>query len=285
MKSKFIASGLAALAILTGCGSKGFNPDGAIAVVTREDGSGTKSAFMEILGLKGQADPNGAIVATGTASVLAEVAGNPQAIAFDSLGYVTDKVKLVKVDGVEATVENIQNGSYTISRPLSIVYQEATVTANPLLTAFKNFLGSSNANSIISEEGYVTVSEGSAYTADSSISGSIAISGSTSLQPLMILLADEFESLQANVTVEVSGGGSGTGYSNAENGVSQFGMISEEFTQSKAPNCVSSTVALDGIGIIVNLENTIENISKADLKNIYDVNSETPFASWSDVLA
>lgn len=285
MKKRVVYVGLVSAILLTSCLGKSFNPDGAITIITREDGSGTKSAFMEILGLKGQADPSGAIVATGTAAVLNEVANNPQAIAFDSLGYVTDSVKLLEVDGVEATTSNIQNGSYSISRPLSIVYQEDRVSASSLLTAFVNFLGSSDANEIISEEGYVTISEGTTYTPDDSLAGSIAISGSTSLQPLMIQLADAFEDVQSSVQIEVGGGGSGTGYSNADNGVSDFGMISEEFNEERAPSCIAKTVALDGIGIIVNKENTLNSITLEQLRNLYDVNASEPTTRWSQLLS
>jgi len=114
---------LCTLGALTSCGGAKFDENKNISVVTREDGSGTKSAFMEIIGLKGKTDVSGVIVATGTAAVLQEVKCNPLAIGYDSLGYITDEVKVLKVDGVEPTLENIKNGSYKISRPLNVVYQ------------------------------------------------------------------------------------------------------------------------------------------------------------------
>ena len=116
-----------ALCALTSCGGAKFDENKNISVVTREDGSGTKSAFMEIIGLKGKSDVSGVIIGSSTAAVLNEVKSNPLAIGYDSLGYITDDVKMLKVDGVEATVENIKNGSYKISRPLNVVYQESKV--------------------------------------------------------------------------------------------------------------------------------------------------------------
>ncbi len=272
---------------LIGCASKGFDSATPITVVTREDGSGTKGAFMEIIGLKGKADvEENIVVANSTAAVLAEVENNPYAIAYDSLGYLDDSVKILTVDGVAATTENIQKGTYAISRPLNVIYQEATIAASPLYTDYLSFLSSSQAQDIIDENGYVSiVSDAKQYAAPSTaLSGEIDISGSTSLQPLMTILAEEYESLNSGVTVNVSGGGSGTGYENANSGVSAFGMISEEFNSGKADKCVPSTVAKDGIGIIVNKENPLNDISKADLKTIYDVDADPGFQSWSELI-
>ena len=219
---------LAAAFAVTGfasCKSNAEKAADAIAVVTREDGSGTKSAFMEIIGLKGAPDKPGVITASSTQ----EVAGNPNAIAYDSLGYVDDSVKILTVEGVAPTAETIKDGSYKISRPLNVVYQASTIESSELFGSYLNFLQSTQAQTIISENGYVSVKEGATeYSVNAALSGNIKISGSTSLQPLMVKLADKFMEIQSGVTVEVSGGGSGTGYKNANNGTSDFGMISEE---------------------------------------------------------
>lgn len=262
------------------CGSSSEKAADAIAVVTREDGSGTKSAFMEIIGLKGAPDKAGVTTASSTQAVLTEVAGNPNAIAYDSLGYVDDSVKTLTVEGVAPTAATIKDGSYKISRPLNVVYQTSTIEGSELYSAYLTFLQSSEAQTIISDNGYVSIVDGaSAYSVNASLSGSITISGSTSLQPLMILLAQKFESLQGNVSVEVSGGGSGTGYKNANNGTSTFGMISEEFSSSKASNCTYYTVAKDGIAIIVNKNNKASDISIIELRRIYGA----PITAWSDM--
>ena len=275
---------LCTLGALTSCGGAKFDENKNISVVAREDGSGTKSAFMEIIGLKGKADVSGVIIGANTAAVLNEVKGNPLAIGYDSLGYVTDDVKTLKVDGVAPTVENVKNGTYKISRPLNVVYQESKV-ASDVNTAFLTFLQSSDAQSIISENGYVSTKEGAvAYTVVPGLSGNIAISGSTSLKPLMEKLAARFESIQSGVKVTVGGGGSGTGYNDAKNGVSDFGMISETFKTEKAENCTYYEVAKDGIAVIVNKANPLDNISMEDLKNIYNVDAgDAAIKVWADV--
>ena len=275
---------LCTLGALTSCGGAKFDENKNISVVTREDGSGTKSAFMEIIGLKGKTDVSGVIVATGTAAVLQEVKGNPLAIGYDSLGYVTDEVKMLKVDGVAATVENVKNGTYKISRPLNVVYQESKV-ASEVNTAFLTFLQSSDAQTIISDNGYVSTKEGAvSYTVVPGLAGEIAISGSTSLKPLMEKLAAKFETVQSGVKVTVGGGGSGTGYNDAKNGVSDFGMISEKFKTEKAENCTYYEVAKDGIAVIVNKANTFDNISLEDLKNIYNVEAgDAAIKTWAGV--
>ena len=289
MKKIFAMILIAALTVcslgaLTSCGGAKFDENKNITVITREDGSGTKSAFMEIIGLKGKTDVSGVIVATGTAAVLQEVKGNPLAIGYDSLGYITDEVKLLKVNGVEATLENIKNGSYKISRPLSVVYQESRV-ASEVNAAFLTFLQSADAETVISDNGYVSTGEGAvAYTVIPGLSGEIAISGSTSLKPLMEKLAAKFEEMQSGVSVTVGGGGSGTGYNDAKNGVSDFGMISEEFDPAKADNCTCYEVAKDGIAVIVNKANPFESISLEDLKNVYNVDAgDEAIKVWSDL--
>lgn len=275
---------LCTLGALTSCGGAKFDENKNISVVAREDGSGTKSAFMEIIGLKGKADVSGVIIGANTAAVLNEVKGNPLAIGYDSLGYVTDEVKMLKVDGVAATVENVKNGTYKISRPLNVVYQESKV-ASEVNTAFLAFLQSSDAQTIISDNGYVSTKDGAvAYTVIPGLSGEINISGSTSLKPLMEKLAAKFEAVQSGVKVTVGGGGSGTGYNDAKNGVSDFGMISEKFKTEKAENCTYYEVAKDGIAVIVNKENPLDNISMEDLKNIYNVDAgDAAIKVWADV--
>jgi phosphate transport system substrate-binding protein len=218
----------------------------------------------------------------GTAAVLAEVKSNPAAIAYESLGYAGDPgVKILKVDGVEGTAANIKSGAYKISRPLSVVYQNS-VLDGAAAKAFFDFMKSSRTKKIISDKGYVSVVEGAAdYTIDGALSGTVNISGSTSLKPLIEELEAEFKNLQPNVTVNVAGGGSGQGYKDAEGGVSEFGMISAEFNPENAPSCAYSTVAKDGIAVIVNKDNPISDIILEQLKDIYDEESgKTPV--WSD---
>lgn len=269
---------------ITACEKSGFDADRNISVVVREDGSGTKSAFMEIIGLKGKADKKGVIVAGSTAAVLTEVKSNPLAVAYDSLGYVTDDVKKLKVEGVDATVENIRNGTYKIARPLNVVYKEAAV-AEGIRKAYLDFLKSTEAQQIIKDNGYVsTYDDAVAYNATSGLSGKIEISGSTSLRPLMEKLAEKFEAVQPGTDVTVGGGGSGQGYNDAKNDVSDFGMISETFDGSKAEGCVYYEVAKDGIAVIVNKANTFDSITMEQLKNIFDTDAGSNAVTvWSQI--
>ena len=275
MKKIFILAVLLIISVtaLGSCGGSSFDDSRNITVIVREDGSGTKSAFMDIIGLGGKADLPTVIIQQSTAAVNAEIRANTAAIAYESLGFIdANDVKVLKIDGVEATVANIRNGSYKISRPLSVVYKEA-VLGDDVNQAFFTFLQSSNAQKIISDEGFVPVVDNAPdYIINGALSGSIDISGSTSLQPLMLLLELEFKTLQPNITLNISGGGSGTGYNNAENSVSVFGMISEVFDPVKreTPSLTSYEVAKDGIAVIVHKDNPLVNITMDQLKNIYD---------------
>jgi len=268
-----------------GCANNEFNATKYITVVAREDGSGTKSAFMEIIGLKNKSDPSGAIIHVGTAGVLTEITSNPTAIAYESLGYVAGDVKILKVGGVEATATNIKNGTYPLSRPLSVIYKESTLDSD-INKAFLAFLCSSDAQNIILSCGYVSIINGAlSYISIGTLSGRVSVSGSTALQPLMIELAAEFTRLQPNIVVEISGGGSGTGYKNAENGVSGFGMISETFSSEKAPSCTEYVVCMDGIVVIVNKNNPLDTISMGQLKNVYDAEAGlNAITKWSSLL-
>jgi len=262
-----------------------FDKSNNISVVAREDNSGTKNAFMELIGIKGKSDPVNANIKTGTEAVNAEVKGNSAAIAYESLGYITSDVKVLKVDGIDATIDNIKNNIYKLSRPLSVVYQGTALEADANKTFF-TFLQSSEAQKVIIAGGYVSVNDNApAYKDNILLSGSIAISGSTSLQPLMVELAAEFGKYQPNIKVTVLGGGSGAGYKEAEEGVSAFGMISEEFNMEKAPSCMVYTVCKDGIAVIVNKDNPLENIAMEQLKNIYDDEAGTnAITKWSDLI-
>jgi phosphate transport system substrate-binding protein len=282
-----IASLLVALVLtLTACSNSGFDASRNITVLAREDGSGTKSAFMEIIGLRGQPDPANVIIQPSTAAINAEVRNNTTAIAYESLGFVADDVKKLMVDGVAPTVENINNGTYKIARPLAVVYQESALDNN-VNRAFFTFMQSSDAQRIISDEGFVPVlNDTQAYTINGALSGSIDISGSTSVQPLMIELAAAFENLQPNVTVNVSGGGSGTGYNNAENGVSDFGMISEVFNLERAPACTFTNIAKDGIAVIVHRDNPLDNITMEQLRGIFDGEAgASAITVWSGLIS
>ena len=273
---------------LAGCNAK-FDETKNISVVTREDGSGTKTAFMEIIGLSDEIpDVSGAIVSTSTAAVLAEVKGNPSAIAFDSLGYVSDEVKTLKVDGVEATIANITSGAYPIARPLNVAYKSETINNN-IFAGYLEFLQSTEAQTIISDNGYVSTKQNPISYAPSNaeaLSGTIDISGSTSLEPLMIKLAAKFEEIHKNVTVNVGAGGSSQGFKDARDDVSDFGMMSRPFKDTETSEGLQCyQVAKDGIAVIVNKNNTFNNITLEQLMNIYnsEQSEDTKIKTWADL--
>lgn len=282
---------VACLLAFAACGNKTddgtFDTSKRITVITRADGSGTKSAFMEIIGLKNKPDVSGVIKAADTAAVLSGVQSNKYAIAFDSLGYVLGEkgITVLTVDGVAPTAATIKDGSYPISRPLSVVYKPGTLD-NKLYKAYYDFLFSSDGQAIVAAEGYTaSVDNATAYVADETLEGEIALTGSTSCQPVMTKLAKKFESLQSKVKVTVGGTGSSQGYNDAKNDVSPFGMISEVFVQSKAEGCTSTAFAMDGIALIVNAQNTLKNITKDQLKHIYgNVEGETQLTVWSQII-
>lgn len=281
---------MACVFALVACNANGgeFDASKNITVITRQDGSGTKTAFMEIIGLKGKADVSGVIKASDTAAVLSGVQTNKYSIAFDSLGYVlgAKDVTVLTVDGVAPSAATIKDGSYPISRPLSVVYKADTLK-NKLYKAYYDFLLSAEGQAIVAAEGYTaSVDNAPAYVVDETLEGSIALTGSTSCQPVMNKLAEKFESLQGKVKVTVGGTGSSQGYKDAQNDVSPFGMISEKFVQSKAEGCTSTTFAMDGIALIVNAQNPLKNITKDQLKHIYgNVEGETQLTVWSQVIA
>jgi phosphate transport system substrate-binding protein len=257
-----------------------------IMVITRLDGSGTKTTIMAALGLTGKPDPVNAIVGVTTASTLEIVRNNPAAIAFNSLGHVVDDVKKLKVDGVEATVENIRNGTYPFSRPLSVIYKESSLD-DPVNAAFFAFLKSSFPKNVFSSGGFICLRESASdYTGgDALLSGTIVMSGATALQYPMIDIAAEFGKLYPNITVEISGGDSVAGYIDAEEGRSTFGLLAEKFNPDLAPSCAVLTLCMDGVAIIVHKDNPLDNITMEQLRNIYaDDAGANAITRWNQLI-
>ncbi|HMM05956.1 MAG TPA: substrate-binding domain-containing protein [Clostridiales bacterium] len=260
---------------LTACGSSGDQGEdgsslGAVNVISREDGSGTRGAFVELLGIV-DADENDAITAAAeitnsTSVMISTVAGNPNAIGYISLGSLSDDVKAVSIDGVAPTVEDINNGTYTIARPFNIVYPEGSLS--DLAEDFKTFILSDEGQTIINDEGYIRIGEGESYTA-SGLSGTITLAGSTSVSPVMEVLADAYKEQNPAVTIEIQQTGSSAGITSASEGVCNFGMSSRELKDSEASQLTSVSIARDGIVVIVNHENEITNLTSEQVKNIY----------------
>lgn len=284
MKTKKIlataAAGLIAMASLAGCGStgssssaSGFDTKSNISVITREDGSGTRSAFIELTGVQEEKDGtktdntlSSAIVQSSTQAVLTGVAGDSTAIGYISLGSLNDTVKAAKIDGVEPTSDTVKDGSYKISRPFNIA------TKDNLSEAAQNFI-----DYILSKEGqeivnkdYVEAVDNAEPFAGAKGKGKVKVGGSTSVSPVMEKLAEAYQKVNKDVTVEVNTSDSSTGMSQAAEGTVDIGMASRELKDSETAKGIKGTViAKDGIAVIVNKSNTVEDIKLDQLKGIY----------------
>ena len=241
-----------------------------------EDGSGTRDAFLELLGIESDELNTGVAQLNSTSAVIQGVAGDVKAIGYASLGSVDTTVKALSVDGVAPTEATVADGSYKVSRPFELMYDETELTSNDLLAEFVEYLKSAEAQTIIADEGYVSVVENApAYTVPE---GNLTVteieaSGSTSVGPLMTKLAAGFsakveEATGQEVQVTVSGGGSGQGIKDANEG--------KDVTNE---NVTIYQLCADGIAVIVNTANPATDISLENLKKIYTDKS----LNWSDI--
>ena len=289
-----LLAGLMLCGALTGCGgnnSTAENTDsqtaesttgtsGAIHVVSREDGSGTRGAFVELTGVE---DDNGdnttveAEIANRTDAVLTTVAGNEAAIGYVSLGSLNDTVKAVTVDGVEATVDNVKSGDYTLSRPFNIATKgEPTGVAKD----FINFIMSADGQAIVGED-YITVNDNAeAFTSDGS-SGHITVGGSSSVSPVMEQLIEAYKAVNPNAQIDLQTSDSTSGMTGAMDGTFAIGMASRELKDEEAAELIGTAIALDGIAVIVNTANTVDNLTMDQIRSIY-VGETT---DWADVAA
>ena len=297
MKKKILAIAMTALMVVgvAACGSSSSSSTtdssstdttadgmtGQISVISREEGSGTRGAFVELMGIVDDSDNDittiDAEITNSTSVMLTTVAGNKQSIGYVSLGSLSDDVKAVKVDGVEASVDDIKNGSYSVSRPFLVAYKDGQLSE--LAQDYLKYILSADGQAIISENGYISVSDSAeAYTA-SGLSGKLVLAGSTSVSPVMEKLADAYKALNPDVTIEIQQTGSGAGITSAIEGVCDFGMSSRELKESEAAELKAEQIALDGIAVIVNNENPTDDISSENIKNIY----LGEVTNWEDV--
>lgn len=273
-------AGLAALVGLSACGksngdssSASSSAFGNISVVSREDGSGTRGAFVELFGV--QEEKNGekvdlttdkAIVTNSTSVMLTTVAGDKSAIGYASLGSLDDTVKVLKIDGTEASVANIKSGSYKISRPFNIVTKDKISEA---AQDFINFILSSDGQAVVEENGYIPLDDTKAYKS-SVDSGKIVVSGSSSVTPVMEKLKEAYSKVNSKVEVEIQQSDSSTGITNAIEGTADIGMASRDLKDEETSKGVSSTViAMDGIAVIVNKDNKVDGLTSEQVKTIF----------------
>lgn len=244
---------------------------GAITVISREDGSGTRGAFTELLGIVDE-NENDATVATAeitnsTSVMMTTVAGNKYAIGYVSLGSLSDTVKALKVDGVEATAENVANGTYAVARPFNIATKDGL---SDVAADFVSFIMSEQGQTIIEEEGYIKADAAAAAYTASGKSGTVTLAGSTSVAPVMEVLAEAYMELNPDVSIEVQQSGSSAGITSAIEGVCDIGMSSRELKEEElSQGLTSTTIATDGIAVIVNLENPVNEITSEQIRQIY----------------
>lgn len=273
MKLKKILT-LALAAVLAGtalasCAAKGFDKDGAITVISREKGSGTRSAFIELFGV--EVDKEDKTVETAditdkTNVMMTSVSQNANAIGYISLGSLNDSVKALKIDGAAATVENIENGSYKISRPFNIATKSEPSEA---AADFIAFVLSDEGQKVVKDNGYIPVKTNGAYNG-SKPSGKISIGGSSSVTPVMEKLKEAYNAVNPNVTIEINMTDSSSGMTSVAEGVCDIGMASRAVKQSELDKgLVPTTIATDGIAVIVNLENTFDALTADQVRRIY----------------
>ncbi len=264
-----------ALTAFTGCGGSESGDAGAdsaaITVISREDGSGTRGAFTELMGIMVDDVDNttsSAEISQSTSVVMTTVAGNKNAIGYVSLGSLNDSVKAVKVDGVEATVENIKAGNYAVSRPFIVVTNDSLTD---LSKDFISFILSKQGQEIISEEGYITIDDNAAeYETKDGLEGKIVLAGSTSVSPVMQKLADAYKAIYSDVTLEIQQTGSGAGITSSIEGACDIGMSSRELKDEEvAEGIEGTTIAMDGIAVVVNNENTVEDLTSEQIRQIF----------------
>ncbi len=276
---------------LTGCVGANTNGDGAdaevggandtgakitgkINVISREDGSGTRGAFIELFGVE-EKDADGkkvdmtldtAEITNSTSVMMASVAGSKSSIGYISLGSLNDTVKALKIEGVAPSAAAIKNGSYTISRPFNIA-----VGANVSEAArdFMAFIMSSEGQAVVEGKGYIAVENSGAYSATAA-AGKVVVAGSSSVTPVMEALKEAYQAVNTSVEVEIQQSDSTTGMNSAIEGICDIGMASRELKESELAAGITPTViALDGIAVIVNKDNPLENLSKEQVKGIY----------------
>ena len=271
--AKVLTVSLAALMVfgLASCGGgSGKVSDKDITVISREEGSGTRDAFTELTGvLQDDVDKtvDTAEISNSTSVVTQSVAGNDAAIGYISLGSLDDTVKAVKVDGVEATVDNIKSGDYKIQRPFNIVTKGEV---KELPADFIKFIMSKDGQKIIEDEGYISVNDNAEAYKASGLKGSITLAGSTSVSPVMEKLIEAYKAVNANVEIELQTSDSTTGMTGAADGTLDIGMASRELKDSETEEGLTATkIAMDGIAVIVNQENPVEDLSSDTVKGIF----------------
>ena len=260
----------------------GFDTSKDISVVSREDGSGTRGAFVELTGVE-EKDADGnkvdnttldASITNSTEVMMTTVSGNDYAIGYASLGSLKDTVKAVKVGGVEATADNINAGTYTLARPFNIVTGDSV---SEVAQDFINYIMSEDGQKIISDNGYIKVENTGSFTS-SKVKGSIVVAGSSSVTPVMEKLKEAYAKVNSNASIEIQESDSTTGVNSAIEGTCDIGMASRDL-KDEEKGVKATAIAKDGIAVIVNNNNTIDDLTVDQIKDIFT----GAVTTWADV--
>lgn len=281
MRKGILIVSLAIVLIASGCRANAGDSKSLITVVSREDGSGTRGAFVELFGVLVEEGGNEsdqttdeAIISNKTDAVLATVSNDELAIGYISLGAYNDSVKLLDVDGVKATKENVLSGEYKVFRPFNIALKE---TDNELANDFVKYIMSIEGQKVVGES-FIPVDASETYQS-SNLSGKLSIGGSTSVAPVMEKLVEAYKKLNPDVVIDIQANGSSAGMSGVIEGTFDIGMASRDLKDSEASELVSYEIAYDGIGIIVNNKNSLDNITKEQVRKIYT----GEYSEWGDL--
>lgn len=302
INKKWIAMGMTlvlGMSALAGCGGSGgeggtgddqpagFDTAKQIAVMSREDGSGTRGAFVELFGVEQKNEAGekvdmttlDASITNSTAAMMTGVAGNEYAIGYISLGSLDDTVKALKIDGAEATVDNIKAGTYGIARPFNVATKgELSAAAQD----FMSFIMSAEGQAVIEDNGYIAANDAATAYSGTNPDGKIIVAGSSSVTPVMEKLKEAYLTLQnGSVAIDIQQSDSSTGMTSAIDGTCDIGMASRALKDSEiGAGLTGTTIAMDGIAVIVNHANTIDDVTSEQVMNIYTGNTTV----WEEVI-
>lgn len=270
MKKKLTLA-LSMMVFLTGCGTISHD---SITPVSREDGSGTRGAFVELFGIQ-EKDENGekmdmttdmAEITNSTAVMLMTVTGNRNAIGYISMGSMNDAVKTLQIDGVDATFENIKNGSYQVARPFHIATR---AEVSPAAQDFISYILSAEGQKIVEESGYISRGSMGAYQ-PTNARGNVVVSGSSSVAPVMEKIKEAYEAVNHNVTIEMQQSDSTIGMNSLKEGMCDIGMASRDLKESELEaGLIPTVIAMDGIAVVVNHKNPLNGLKSEDVQAIY----------------
>lgn len=289
-----LLAGVLATSLLAGCmgntqtetdtTAEASAPSGTISVVSREDGSGTRGAFVELTGVQSEENGNkvdnttpDAIIANQTEVMMQNVSSDANAIGYSSMGSLNDSVKAVQIDGVDANTDNVLSGDYSLSRPFNIVLNG---DAEGVAADFIKFILSKDGQQVVQDAGYIQIdSEAEAFESDGS-KGEITVAGSSSVSPVMEKLKEAYEAINADAKVTIETSDSTTGINSTAEGICDIGMASRDLSDEEAANLESMQIALDGIAVIVNPENAVENLTTEQVRQIFT----GEITDWADVV-